>query len=323
MTPDILRMTNAYIRAILDFRGHSPMELSVNNGELLQVIRQEDQYWYLAYDANSQQQGFVPINHFKEEEQENDSCYDSTIDLYFESQSDCFNSQNDLDMKVCVLDYTQLDSSTEWVFVLEVKYKDNPSYLLKRTYQDFYRFHMSMLRRFPGCDDNGKRIIPFMVGPEKNISLASAKQRAEDMNVYVKQLCNLPLDMRSKSDFIKFFNARVGDNSEKLLNYDQDNSDDFTDEQDSLKQTKLYSAASVKAKIKYGTDAFGLRISEDTRYEAFKRKIFAKFSLKPKNMHRICLHLHSNKQPLIINDDIDLKEAVKHLQQGRAYFFIL
>jgi bud emergence protein 1 len=234
-------------------------------------------------------------------------------------------------MKVRVLDYTQLNTSAEWVFVLEVKHEDNSPYLLKRTYQDFYRFHMSMLRRFPGYDDNGRRIIPFMIGPEKNISLASTQQRAQDMNVYVLQLCNLPLDKRMKSDFIMFFKARAVDNSEQLLNYGRDDIKHYTDERvyddetgpDSPKQTKFYTAASVKAKIKYGPEAFGLRISEDTRYESFKRKIYTKFSLKTKNTHRICLHLHSNQQPLIINDDIDLKEAFKHLQQGRAYFFIL
>ena len=91
--------------------------------------------------------------------------------------------------------------------------EDGSHWELSRFYQNFYDFQIALLQQFPDESGNngGNRILPYMPGPVTYVTDAISNGRRESLDVYVKQLLNLP-DYISKCGLVRsLFAPREGD----------------------------------------------------------------------------------------------------------------
>lgn len=84
---------------------------------------------------------------------------------------------------------------------------------LCRYYEDFYDFQITLLTTFPveGGKTGGDRILPFIPGPTQYVTDAIAEERKEDLDIYVRELCLLPVHIKTHDHVKSFFGLREGD----------------------------------------------------------------------------------------------------------------
>jgi len=84
---------------------------------------------------------------------------------------------------------------------------------LCRYYEDFYNFQIALLATFPvESGSTGRdRILPFIPGPTTYVTDAIAEERKEDLDIYVRELCQLPSHIKNHELVKSFFASREGD----------------------------------------------------------------------------------------------------------------
>ncbi|POR35856.1 Polarity protein BemA [Tolypocladium paradoxum] len=99
-------------------------------------------------------------------------------------------------------------------FVIEAELEDGRCWELSRYYQDFYDFQIALLAEFPaeaGNTGTQKRSLPYMPGPVSYVTDAITEGRLYNLDAYVKNLLNQPVQI-SRCDLVKlFFAPREGD----------------------------------------------------------------------------------------------------------------
>ena len=91
--------------------------------------------------------------------------------------------------------------------------EDGSHWELSRFYQNFYDFQIALLQQFPNESGNngGNRILPYMPGPVTYVTDAISNGRRESLDVYVKQLLELP-EYISRCNLVRsLFAPRDGD----------------------------------------------------------------------------------------------------------------
>jgi bud emergence protein 1 len=99
-----------------------------------------------------------------------------------------------------------------WYWVRAVM-EDGRHRNLCRYYEDFYDFQITLLATFPveSGKEGGNRILPFIPGPTQYVTDALAEERKDDLDSYVRQLCQLPSHIRNHDHVKAFFSPREGD----------------------------------------------------------------------------------------------------------------
>lgn len=99
-----------------------------------------------------------------------------------------------------------------WYWVRAVM-EDGRHRNLCRYYEDFYNFQITLLATFPvESGSTGKdRILPFIPGPTIYVTDAIAEERKDDLDLYVRELCLLPMHVKTHELVKSFFAPREGD----------------------------------------------------------------------------------------------------------------
>lgn len=90
---------------------------------------------------------------------------------------------------------------------------DTTVLVLYRLYEDFYDFQAALMDAFPNeaGQDNARRILPAMPGPQEHVDELVCAQRVEDLSVYLAELCALPSYIRECELVYEFLGPREGD----------------------------------------------------------------------------------------------------------------
>jgi bud emergence protein 1 len=99
-----------------------------------------------------------------------------------------------------------------WYWVRAVM-EDGRHRSLCRYYEDFYNFQLTLLSTFPveSGSTGRERILPFIPGPTQYVTDAIAEERKEDLDLYVRELCLLPMHIKNHELVKSFFAPREGD----------------------------------------------------------------------------------------------------------------
>ena len=99
-----------------------------------------------------------------------------------------------------------------WYWVRAVM-EDGRHRNLCRYYEDFYNFQLTLLRTFPveSGSTGRQRILPFIPGPTQYVTDAIAEERKDDLDLYVRELCQLPAHIKNHELVKTFFAPREGD----------------------------------------------------------------------------------------------------------------
>ncbi|KAL6945091.1 hypothetical protein ACO0QE_002536 [Hanseniaspora vineae] len=100
---------------------------------------------------------------------------------------------------------------------------------LRRSYEDFYDMQVKILETFPR--EAGKimdkktgrmseRIVPYIPGPVPYVTDTITKQRKDDLNLYVKELTNLPIRISRCSLVLQLFEIRENKFDKEFLDTD-------------------------------------------------------------------------------------------------------
>ncbi|KAL6941607.1 hypothetical protein ACO0RG_002742 [Hanseniaspora osmophila] len=100
---------------------------------------------------------------------------------------------------------------------------------LRRSYEDFYDMQVRILEAFPR--EAGKimdkktgrmseRIVPYIPGPVPYVTDTITKQRKDDLNLYVKELTNLPIRISRCSLVLQLFEIRENKFDKEFLDTD-------------------------------------------------------------------------------------------------------
>ncbi|KAH3902197.1 phosphatidylinositol-3-phosphate-binding protein BEM1 SCDLUD_002012 [Saccharomycodes ludwigii] len=151
--------------------------------------------------------------------------------------------------------YSLETSDNKYWFNLACVLSDGHVRSLKRYYEDFYDLQVSVLDAFPaesGKSANGKnttkkqqRIIPYIPGPVPFVTETITMKRKEDLNLYVKDLINLPPYISRCEIVLKLFEVKQNrfdkefidnDNTVKVNNIKSERSKDILAEKQKIKQ---------------------------------------------------------------------------------------
>ncbi|KAL1916683.1 uncharacterized protein VTP21DRAFT_5387 [Calcarisporiella thermophila] len=101
----------------------------------------------------------------------------------------------------------------EYWFICHAETRSGERRKLYRTYGHFYGFQVALLDRFPreAGRAGDERILPYMPGPTSAVDDAITAQRRVDLDVYVKELCQLPERIRGASLFDQLFGLQGRD----------------------------------------------------------------------------------------------------------------
>ncbi|CAG8530072.1 4570_t:CDS:2 [Ambispora gerdemannii] len=110
-------------------------------------------------------------------------------------------------------------------FLVRVELSSGRFRMLYRLYEDFYEFQIALLNEFPAeAGRTGQqRILPFMPGPLSYVNDMITAQRRADLDVYVKELLNLPDYILQHPQLQQLFGIREGDSETA---YDPRNNND-------------------------------------------------------------------------------------------------
>jgi bud emergence protein 1 len=99
-----------------------------------------------------------------------------------------------------------------WYWVRAVM-EDGRHRNLCRYYEDFYNFQLTLLATFPveSGSTGRQRILPFIPGPTQYVTDAIAEERKDDLDLYVRELCLLPVHIKNHELVKNFFTPREGD----------------------------------------------------------------------------------------------------------------
>ena len=99
-----------------------------------------------------------------------------------------------------------------WYWVRAVM-EDGRHRNLCRYYEDFYNFQITLLATFPveSGSTGRERILPFIPGPTQYVTDAIAEERRDDLDLYVRELCQLPQHIVNHELVKSFFSPREGD----------------------------------------------------------------------------------------------------------------
>ncbi|RIA97462.1 hypothetical protein C1645_871336 [Glomus cerebriforme] len=103
------------------------------------------------------------------------------------------NEENPIDIISASVESFQFRDERYW-FLIRAEMASGRFRFLYRLYEDFYEFQIALLNKFQEeAGRTGKqRILPFMPGPLSYVNDMITSQRRADLDVYVKELLNLP-----------------------------------------------------------------------------------------------------------------------------------
>ncbi|KAK9762660.1 bud emergence protein 1 [Basidiobolus ranarum] len=94
-----------------------------------------------------------------------------------------------------------------YYFEVQITLLDGHNRVLYKLYEDFYDFHVALLKAYPKeAGSAGQyRIIPYMPGPVTLIDESITIRRCHELNIYVKQLFGLPKYIQESKVLREFF----------------------------------------------------------------------------------------------------------------------
>ena len=227
-----------------------------------------------------------------------------------------------------------LNSSSKYEFIVHCT-RETGEYTLLREYEDFFNLHLNLLQGFPEAAgrNNKKRIIPFLAGPVETVTKEVTEKRVKDLDIYIKELLALPLEISYSKQVRLFFKCRPADKMGGLMpkqpnataanlnNYyisnDRDGSKsslgkmsnseiDRADIVTTTSNTGSRTNMSLKIKIVRGDEVIAIRCNpESLSFRSLVKKILEKLYQNREVPLNI---VHEGK---IIHDDVSLRDAVR------------
>ena len=241
-----------------------------------------------------------------------------------EEESDEDSSMSQLDKLGYILEAEVpsylCNSGSQYEFIIHCR-RENGEFTLLREYEDFFNLHLNLLQGFPEAAgrNNKKRIIPFLAGPVETVTKEVTERRVADLDVYIKELLALPLEISYSKQVKDFFQLRptdkvggIGQKHQNIQSIDRDESKSSIDRPEaSTPNTTTPNATnnrqmSLKIKIVRGDEVIAIRCNpESLSFRSLTKKILEKL-------------YHSREVPItivhegkIIHDDVSLRDAVK------------
>ncbi|CAG8514070.1 4978_t:CDS:1 [Paraglomus brasilianum] len=231
-------------------------------------------------------------------------------------------------------------------FVVRVQMASGRFRVLYRLYEDFYEFQIALLGEFPveAGRTGKKRILPFMPGPLSYVNDVITSQRRADLDVYVKELLNLPSYILQNPLLNQLFGMREGDmqtESDSVLdnasinNYETSSS--FNTYQDTTQnkqfnggynqsqpaygnvpdeyatygrsmQPPMEPPPTIKIKIFYKEDVMAIKIPSDITYAALRKRLEERLDGPLASLQ---YKDETSGQVLRLGDDSDLYRAIR------------
>jgi len=108
--------------------------------------------------------------------------------------------------QVTVSNFERLtEPALHYVYVIDVEWNDSSKCVIKRTYKQFFKFHIDLIEMFP-CEDQKKRILPYL--PGKSLfgeTFFNAKNRSNEIAQYCEKILQLPEHMSTHKLVLEFF----------------------------------------------------------------------------------------------------------------------
>ncbi|CAG8559296.1 4283_t:CDS:1 [Paraglomus occultum] len=251
-------------------------------------------------------------------------------------QDDSVNGEDQI-MNAWVDKYHYEDN--HYWFVVRVQMASGRFRVLYRLYEDFYEFQIALLGEFPveAGRTGKKRILPFMPGPLSYVNDVITAQRRADLDVYVKELLNLPAYILRNPLLNQLFGMREGDmqtDSDSVLdnaninNYETSSIDPSLQFNDGYNQSQsaygnvpdeyatygqsvqapMEPPPTIKIKIFYKEDVMAIKIPSDITYAALRKRLEERLdgplaSLQYKD--------ETSGQVLRLGNDSDLYRAIR------------
>eukprot|EP00835_Amoeboradix_gromovi_P006001 NODE_635_length_5742_cov_0.308701.p1 type:complete len:472 gc:universal NODE_635_length_5742_cov_0.308701:1745-330(-) len=216
-----------------------------------------------------------------------------------------------------------LNISSKYEFVVHCT-RETGECTMFREYEDFFNLHLNLLQGFPEAAgrNNKKRIIPFLAGPVETLTKEVTERRVGDLDVYIRELLALPLEISYSEQVRAFFKLRPSDRIGALTllkqqpiafqSQERDRSKSsigkasYTDMAETTSNNASGTQMSLKIKIVKGEEVIAIRCNpESLSFRSLVKKILEKLYQSKEVPITI---LHENK---IIHDDVSLRDAVR------------
>ncbi|KAK9768496.1 bud emergence protein 1 [Basidiobolus ranarum] len=375
-------------RVLYDFESQSPEELSTEAGDHVIIVGQSNAEWLIAKpigklgglglvpssyveikDARTGQP-IVNISQFLENQSTHD--HERRNDTSFHEKSKVSGVSIDTS---CALrpNHSQISSESPspreqairagvstyfnqndcYYFEVQISLLDGHNRVLYKLYEDFYDFHISLLKNYPReAGSAGQyRIIPYMPGPVNFVDEAITIRRCHELNIYVKQLFGLPKYIQESNVLREFFgleepgedeanvarkrvisnrrpshdDAEVPDQCKRTTNSSTSSNTSMNSAVPSMESTSPATpvsladaapkiATSTKIKIQYREDLIAIRVSSGITFDALRSKIAERLA-----NNSIALSYRSGPSDMIsLNSQQDLCNA---WNQGRLFIY--
>eukprot|EP00834_Sanchytrium_tribonematis_P007910 NODE_803_length_3808_cov_1.057381.p1 type:complete len:487 gc:universal NODE_803_length_3808_cov_1.057381:2878-1418(-) len=236
-----------------------------------------------------------------------------------------------------------LNSLSQYEFIVHCT-RETGEYTLLREYEDFFNLHLNLLQGFPEAAgrNNKKRIIPFLAGPVETVTKEVTERRVGDLDIYMKELLQLPLEISFSPQVRAFFRLRPNDKSGGIIpkhqnkdqiihNFQSDDRDDTKSSTGKLSipdpsdlrnldattttSTGTRNAMSLKIKIIKGDDVIAIRCNpESLTFKSLVKKILEKLY----QGREVSITIVNDGK--IIHDDVSLRESVRRNREKMVVY---
>ncbi|CAG8439501.1 1330_t:CDS:2 [Ambispora leptoticha] len=217
-------------------------------------------------------------------------------------------------------------------FLVRVELSSGRFRTLYRLYEDFYEFQIALLNEFPAeAGRTGQqRILPFMPGPLSYVNDMITAQRRADLDVYIKELLNLPDYILQHPQLQQLFGIREGDSIRKqtsltngAFNHSHNGSSSSSiiagggkhqtlSHQDSNQQLRSNAGTNgksnfIKIKIFYQEDLIAIRVPAEVSFAALREKLYDRLGGHVTNLR---YRDERTGESFELEDDADLQAAI-------------
>ncbi|ORY04906.1 Phox-like protein [Basidiobolus meristosporus CBS 931.73] len=279
---------------LYDFESQSPEELSAEAGDHIIIVGKSSNEWLIAkHIGKLGGLGLVPSSYVE--------IKDARTGLPVANINQPNNSQASIGglspreqaIRAGVSTYFQQDNC--YYFEVQITLLDGHNRVLYKLYEDFYDFHVALLKAYPKEAGNGGqyRIIPYMPGPVTFADESITIRRCQELNVYVRQLFGLPKYIQESKVLREFFG---------LEEPGEDEANPFTPISVIESPSEI---VTLKVKIQYHDDLIAIRVPSCITYDALHAKIAERLENKSVSLQ---YRLGSNDY-IDLNSQRDLQNA--------------
>ncbi|ORY07857.1 Phox-like protein [Basidiobolus meristosporus CBS 931.73] len=304
-------------RVLYDFESQSPEELSAVAGEHIIIVGQSNPGWLIAKPIGKLGGlGLVPSSYVEIKDartgqpiragdvrtRANGVNIDTSMVPRSSDPSSEALSPREQAIRAGVSTYFLQNDC--YYFEVQISLLDGHNRVLYKLYEDFYDFHVSLLKTYPReAGSAGQyRIIPFMPGPVNFVDEAITIRRCHELNIYVKQLFGLPKYIQESKIVREFFGL------------EEPGEDEANVARKRVISNRRPSHDDAEIKIQYRDDLIAIRVSSGITLNALRSKISERLGKSSVTLS----YRSRNNDPVRLNSQQDLHDA---WSQGKLYIY--